>query len=187
MVVAGPEGWDRAPARRRRGHRRPGVALGILTADCAPVLLGDPEARVIGAAHAGWRGALDGVLEATLDAMERLGARAGAIRAAVGPTISQRAYEVGPEFFDRFRAEEAGYERFFVPGRGDRLRFDLPGFVLGPAARRRRRRGRLDRRLHLFRPGALLLLPPHHPRRRARLRAADLRDPPLKDRTPGFG
>jgi YfiH family protein len=108
----------------------PGLALGILTADCAPVLLGDRDAGVIGAVHAGWRGALDGVLEATVAAMERLGARAGAIRAVVGPTISQRAYEVGPEFFERFRDEEAGYERFFVPAQGDRLRFDLPGFVL---------------------------------------------------------
>jgi YfiH family protein len=94
------------------------------------VLLVDPEARVIGAAHAGWRGALDGVLEAVVAAMARLGARPTAIRAAVGPTISQRAYEVGPEFFDRFRDEAAGYERFFVPGPGDRLRFDLPGFVV---------------------------------------------------------
>ena len=94
------------------------------------MLFHDPEARVIGAAHAGWRGALEGVLEATLAAMKRLGARTGAVRAVVGPTISQRAYEVGPEFFDRFRAEEAGFERFFAPGAGDRLRFDLPGFVL---------------------------------------------------------
>jgi YfiH family protein len=109
---------------------RPGVTLGVLTADCAPVLMADPQAGVIGAIHAGWRGALDGVLEATLDAMERLGARRARVRAAVGPTISQRAYEVGPEFFERFSDEAAGYERFFAPGEGDRLRFDLPGFVL---------------------------------------------------------
>jgi YfiH family protein len=94
------------------------------------VLLHDPQEGVIGAVHAGWRGALDGVLEATVAAMEDLGARREAIRAAAGPTISQRAYEVGPEFFDLFRAEEAGYDRFFIPGEGDRLRFDLPGFVL---------------------------------------------------------
>ena len=98
------------------------------------MLLADPEAGVIGAAHAGWRGALDGVLEATLAAMERLGARTASVRAAVGPTISQRAYEVGPEFLKRFQAEEAGYERFFASGRGDRLNFDLPGFVLNPYA-----------------------------------------------------
>ena len=131
VVVAGPEGWDIRPRADAAVTDRPGVALGILTADCAPVLLHDPEAGVIGAAHAGWRGALDGVLEATLDAMEEIGARVPRVRAAVGPTISQRAYEVGPEFLDRFLAEEAGYERFFAPGPGDRLLFDLPGFVLG--------------------------------------------------------
>ena len=99
------------------------------------MLFADPEARVIGAAHAGWRGALDGVLEATLAAMERLGARAGAVRAAVGPTISQRAYEVGPEFFERFRAEEAGYERFFTPGRGRPAALRPAGLRAAPAAR----------------------------------------------------
>jgi YfiH family protein len=111
VVVAGPEGWTERPRADAAVTATPGIALGVLTADCAPVLLADPEARVIGAAHAGWRGALDGVLEATVAAMRRLGARATAIRAAVGPTISQRAYEVGPEFLDRFLAEEAGYDR----------------------------------------------------------------------------
>ncbi len=130
VVVADPEGWTERPRADAAVTATPGIALGILTADCAAVLLHDPDARVVGAAHAGWRGALDGVLEATLAAMENLGARREAIRAAIGPTISQRAYEVGPEFFDRFLAEEAGYDRFFVPGAGDRLRFDLPGFVL---------------------------------------------------------
>jgi YfiH family protein len=130
VVVAGPEGWSERPRADAAVTAVPGLALTVLTADCAPVLLADPEARVIGAAHAGWRGALEGILEATLAAMERLGARTGAVRAAVGPTISQRAYQVGPEFFERFQAEEAGYERFFAPGQGDRLHFDLPGFVL---------------------------------------------------------
>lgn len=111
--------------------RVPGLAISVLTADCAPVLFHDPVAGVVGAAHAGWRGALEGVLDETVAAMERLGATREAIRAAVGPTISQRAYEVGPEFFDQFAWEEQGYERHFVPGQGDRLRFDLPGFVLG--------------------------------------------------------
>ncbi len=108
----------------------PGLALGILTADCQPVLFADAENGVIGAAHAGWKGALDGVLEATLDAMETLGAKREDIRAAIGPTISQRAYEVGPEFLDRFLDEDAEYARFFANGEGDRMQFDLVGFSL---------------------------------------------------------
>ncbi|ETX30091.1 peptidoglycan editing factor PgeF [Roseivivax isoporae] len=106
----------------------PEIALAVLTADCQPVLFADAEAGVIGAAHAGWRGALDGVLEAVVEAMIRLGARREAIRAVVGPSISQRAYEVGPEFFDTFLAEDAANARFFANGSGDRLHFDLPGF-----------------------------------------------------------
>jgi polyphenol oxidase len=108
----------------------PGVLLAVLTADCQPVLFADPEAKVIGAAHAGWRGAVDGVLEATLDAMESLGARRSNITAVIGPTISQSAYEVGPEFFDRFRAEDEASLRFFANGPGDRMLFDLPGYGL---------------------------------------------------------
>jgi len=108
----------------------PGLALTILTADCQPVLFADAEAGVIGAAHAGWRGALEGVLEATLDAMESLGARRENIVAVIGPTISQRAYEVGPEFFEMFMAEDPGYSRFFAGGEGDRMHFDLPAFGL---------------------------------------------------------
>ncbi len=108
----------------------PGVALAILTADCEPVLFADPDAGVIGAAHAGWRGAIDGVLEATLDAMEGLGANRANISAVIGPTISQAAYEVGPEFFERFMDEDPGYDRFFVGGDGDRVHFDLPAFGL---------------------------------------------------------
>lgn len=108
----------------------PGIALTVLTADCQPVLFADPHAQVVGAAHAGWRGALSGVLEATVDAMEALGARRSAIRAMIGPTISQRAYEVGPEFLDEFLAEDPGYARFFAGGNGDRMHFDLPAFGL---------------------------------------------------------
>jgi hypothetical protein len=108
----------------------PGVLLGILTADCQPVLFHDPVAQVIGAAHAGWRGAVDGVLEATLDAMESLGAQRSQITAVIGPTISQAAYEVGPEFLDRFRAEDDEATRFFANGKGDRMLFDLPGYGL---------------------------------------------------------
>jgi polyphenol oxidase len=109
---------------------RPGLALAVLTADCAPVLFADAEAGVIGAAHAGWRGALGGVLEATIEAMEATGARRAAIRAAIGPTISQQAYEVGPELFDRFRDEDPESTRYFANGQGDRFQFDLPGYAL---------------------------------------------------------
>nr|WP_208103487.1 peptidoglycan editing factor PgeF [Rubellimicrobium sp. CFH 75288] len=110
--------------------RTPGLALSVLTADCQPVLLADPEGGVIGAAHAGWRGTLLGVLEATVDAMERLGARRGRIRAAIGPTISQRAYEVGPELMEEVLADDPAAARFFAGGRGDRLHLDLPGWGL---------------------------------------------------------
>lgn len=108
----------------------PGLALGVLTADCQPVLFADAGAGVIGAAHAGWRGALEGVLEAVLDAMEQLGARRADIAAVIGPTISQRAYEVGPEFFDTFRADDPENARFFAGGQGDRMQFDLPAYGL---------------------------------------------------------
>ena len=107
-----------------------GVLLAVLTADCQPVLFHDSAAGVIGATHAGWRGSVDGVLEATLDAMEALGARRSAIQAVIGPSISQAAYEVGPEFFDRFRDEDPDSARFFANGQGDRLLFDLPGYGL---------------------------------------------------------
>lgn len=108
----------------------PGVVLAVLTADCQPVLFADPEAGVIGAAHAGWRGTLDGVLEATIEAMLSLGATRDGLRAVIGPTISQRAYEVGPEFFDSFMAQDAGNARFFAQGDGDRMLFDLPALGL---------------------------------------------------------
>lgn len=108
----------------------PNLALTILTADCQPVLFADPDANVIGAAHAGWRGALDGVLEATLEAMESLGATRENTRAVIGPSISQRAYEVGPEFLDDFLADSPENSRFFANGHEDRLQFDLPAFGL---------------------------------------------------------
>jgi YfiH family protein len=85
---------------------------------------------VVGAAHAGWKGAIGGVLESTVAAMARLGADPARIVAVIGPTISQRAYEVGPEFFDTVLAEDDGAARFFAAGAGDRMQFDLPGFVL---------------------------------------------------------
>jgi YfiH family protein len=106
----------------------PGLGLAVLTADCQPVLFSDPQAGVIGAAHAGWRGSRDGVLEATLDAMEALGANRAAITAVIGPTISQAAYEVGPEFLDGFLQDDPDSQRFFASGTGDRMLFDLPGY-----------------------------------------------------------
>ena len=108
----------------------PGLALGILTADCAPVLFTDAEAKVIGAAHAGWKGALGGVTDSTLTAMEKLGAKRNRIAAAIGPCICQANYEVGPEFRERFLQADSGFERFFVASdRPDHFRFDLEGFV----------------------------------------------------------
>ncbi|MEM1130449.1 MAG: peptidoglycan editing factor PgeF [Pseudomonadota bacterium] len=110
--------------------RSGGAVLGVLTADCTPVLFADREAGVIGAAHAGWKGAHGGVLEATLDAMEGLGAHRGRTVAAIGPVISQRAYEVGPEFVERFVEDDPETARFFANGDGDRAQFDLPGYCL---------------------------------------------------------
>lgn len=106
----------------------PGRALAVLTADCQPVLMADADAGVIGAAHAGWKGALAGVLEATIAAMQALGARD--IRAVIGPTISQRAYEVGWDFMERFTADDPESERFFAGGPDGKPMFDLPGFGL---------------------------------------------------------
>lgn len=108
----------------------PGLALAILTADCQPVLFADRKAGVIGAAHAGWRGALDGVLEATIAQMLAAGAQLGDIHAVIGPTISQRAYEVGQEFLERFLDEDPDSARFFINGENGRYLFDLPGYGL---------------------------------------------------------
>ena len=109
---------------------RRGLALGILTADCAPVLFADAEAGVIGAAHAGWRGAFTGVLEQTVAGMARLGASPAKIRAAIGPCISQASYEVGPEFHERFIAADADNAAFFGPSkRPSHHQFDLAAYV----------------------------------------------------------
>ncbi|MEE7450802.1 polyphenol oxidase [Methylobacterium radiotolerans] len=111
--------------------RVPGLALGIATADCGPILFADPENGVVGAAHAGWKGALTGVIGATVSAMEALGARRSRIVAVLGPTIGPASYEVGPDFVARFRNDAPGMERFL--GRGTRpghAQFDLPGFIL---------------------------------------------------------
>ncbi len=109
---------------------QPGLALAILTADCQPVLFADQQAQVIGAAHAGWRGALSGVLENTIDAMEDLGAERARIRAVIGPCISQSAYEVGEEFLEEFLTEDPDYSRFFINGIDRKYQFDLVGFGL---------------------------------------------------------
>lgn len=107
---------------------QPGVALAVLTADCQPILLADAQAGVIGAVHAGWRGALGGVIEAAVGAMTDLGATR--IRAVIGPCISQAAYEVGDDFMDQVLAEDAGHHRFFAGGPNGRPMFDLAGFGL---------------------------------------------------------
>ncbi|WP_374419671.1 peptidoglycan editing factor PgeF [Novosphingobium arvoryzae] len=108
---------------------RPGLVLGIVTADCAPVLLADRVAGVVGAAHAGWKGAVGGVTDSTIAAMEALGARRDRIVAAVGPCIAQASYEVDDGFYQRFAAEADGNVRFFAPGRAGHWQFDLEGYV----------------------------------------------------------
>jgi len=108
----------------------PGLAIAVLTADCQPVLLRDETAGVVAAAHAGWRGALDGVLEATVDEMEAAGAERSRIQAAIGPTISQASYEVGPEFLERFCDDDPCNARFFINGADGKYLFDLPGYGL---------------------------------------------------------
>jgi YfiH family protein len=130
VIATGP--WD-SPARPKADAivtRTEKLALGITTADCGPVLFADPTRRVIGAAHAGWKGALTGVLEATLKAMEELGAERGRIIAAVGPMIRQPSYEVGAEFVERFIGADAEHAMFFLPSqREGHAMFDLAGFI----------------------------------------------------------
>lgn len=128
LAVTGP--FSHRPEADAMVTATPGVLLAVLTADCQPVLFHDATAGVIGAAHAGWRGTMDGVLEATLVAMEGLGAARGRTVVVIGPAISQAAYEVGPEFLDRFRAKDPDNARFFAQGPEDRLLFDLPGYGL---------------------------------------------------------
>lgn len=126
-TVSGPLKGER-PKVDALVSRCPNIAITILTADCTPVLLADPTARVIGAAHAGWKGAIGGVLEATVAAMVRLGASPARIVAAIGPCIAQDSYEVGPEFEQTFLDAAPDSARFFVPGDGDRRHFDLKAF-----------------------------------------------------------
>ncbi|WP_372425351.1 peptidoglycan editing factor PgeF [Salinarimonas chemoclinalis] len=136
VVVEGPIAPDARPKADAMVTDRPGLALAILTADCGPILFADAEAGVIGAAHAGWRGALAGIAEATVEAMERLGARRGRIVAVLGPTIGQGAYEVGAELRRAAVADDPGADRFFAPGaRDEKFQFDLPGYILARLAR----------------------------------------------------
>lgn len=129
MAAAAPIADDARPRADALVTDRPGLALGILTADCAPILFADARAGVIGAAHAGWKGALGGVAERTVDAMVRLGADRDRIAAAIGPCIARASYEVDDAFLARFVAADAAYESFFAPARAGHHRFDLEGFV----------------------------------------------------------
>ena len=131
-VAVATDPWDNATRPRVDAivTRTAGLAIGVTAADCGPVLFVDPNARVIGAAHAGWKGALTGVLEATIDAMEQLGAERAGMVAAIGPLIRQHSYEVGAEFVERFASAEADNVRFFVPAsRENHAMFDLAGFI----------------------------------------------------------
>jgi len=131
-VVAAIAPWDGGarPKADAIVTRTEGLAIGVTAADCGPILLVDPSARVIGAAHAGWKGALTGVLESTVDAMEKLGAERGGIVAAIGPMIRQSSYEVGSEFVERFLEADADNAMYFLPGERDgHAMFDLAGFI----------------------------------------------------------
>ena len=128
VVVDTP--WDERPKADAVATATPGIAAAVSIADCGPVLFADPEARVVGAAHAGWKGAVGGVLDSTLARMEELGARRERIVAAIGPLIRQPSYEVGPDFIEKLTALDAANERFLIASeRAHHARFDLPGYI----------------------------------------------------------
>lgn len=130
LVATGPWPGAARPKADAIVTRNEGLAISVTTADCGPILFVDPKARVIGAAHAGWKGALTGVLESTIDAMEKLGADRNGIVAAIGPLIRQPSYEVGSEFVERFINADAENALFFLPGeRNGHSMFDLAGFI----------------------------------------------------------
>jgi YfiH family protein len=130
VITTGPWQGEERPKADAIVTRTEGIAIGATAADCGPVLFVDPEARVIGAAHAGWKGALSGVLESTIAAMERLGAERGRLVAAIGPLIRQSSYEVGGEFVERFIEVDAEHALFFIPSvRAGHSMFDLAGFI----------------------------------------------------------
>ncbi|WP_375270898.1 peptidoglycan editing factor PgeF [Sphingomonas sp.] len=130
VTVCVPFAGDVRPHADALVTNNPALALSIVTADCAPVLLADVEAGVVGAAHAGWKGALGGVTDTTIDAMEALGAERGRITAAVGPCIARASYEVDRGFRRRFEEADAANERFFADGREGHAQFDLEGYVV---------------------------------------------------------
>jgi polyphenol oxidase len=130
VVVSGPWQGTARPRADAMVTRTEGLAIGVTTADCGPILFVDPNARVIGAAHAGWKGALTGIVESTVDAMEKLGAERSGIVAAIGPLIRQHSYEVGGEFVERFVEADAENALFFMPStREGHAMFDLAGFI----------------------------------------------------------
>jgi len=130
VVAEAPWTTENRPQADAIVTRMRALAIGVTTADCGPVLFAEPRAGVIGAAHAGWRGALTGVIEATIAAMERLGAAQRQIRAAIGPMIRQGNYEVGPDLVERFRADDPASSRFFGPAKRDgHAIFDLAGYI----------------------------------------------------------
>jgi polyphenol oxidase len=130
VIIEGPWSSDGRPHADAIVTRIPGLAVGVTTADCGPILLADPVARVIGAMHAGWRGALAGITQATVAAMKSLGAQPERIRAAVGPMIRQQNYEVGPDLITRFAAEDTANGHFFAPSaRKSHALFDLAGYI----------------------------------------------------------
>ncbi len=128
-VATGPVEGDERPRVDALVTATPGLLVGVVTADCAPVLLADAQAGVVAAAHAGWRGAKGGVLANSVDAMVSLGAERGRIAAAIGPTIAQTSYEVDEAFRDAFLADDPASDRFFAPGAPHHYQFDLPAFV----------------------------------------------------------
>ena len=128
-IVTAPFAEDERPEADALVTDRPGLLLGILTADCVPVLFADVQAGVVGAAHAGWKGAIGGVTDATLAAMERIGAARDRIMAAIGPCIGRASYEVTEDFALRFEAADGENGRFFSAGRPGHLQFDIGGYV----------------------------------------------------------
>jgi polyphenol oxidase len=129
VTVDTPWGDDARPKADALVTNRPGMLIGILTADCGPVLLADADAGVIGAAHAGWKGAIAGVTDNTIAAMEKLGADRSRITAAIGPCIARASYEVDDGFLRRFEETDPTNERFFTPGRAGHHQFDLEGYI----------------------------------------------------------